>query len=244
MSEHAKTSPMKHAMILAAGLGTRMRPITDRMPKPLVEVAGRTLIDWTLDACRAGGVENAVVNVHYLADMMEAHLRSVPSPKITISDERDRILDSGGGVLKALPHLGDGPFFVLNADAIWIDGPRPSLRRLQEHWDPETMDILLLLAHSSTATGWGNRGDFAMDQNGRLRRTGRQEITPFVYAGAGIWKPELFAGRPEVFSLNRLFDEAAEKGRLHGLRLDGIWMHVGTPDAIPEAEAAVGRSLR
>ena len=235
---------LDHAMILAAGLGTRMRPITERMPKPLVRVAGKALIDWILDACRAGGVRRAVVNLHHHADMMEAHLAGVEDPAIVISDERERLLDSGGGVLKALPQLGVGPFFVLNADAIWIDGPTPSLRRLREHWDPERMDILLLLAHASTATGWGNRGDFAMDQNGRLARAARHEITPFVYAGAGIWKPELFAGRPEVFSLNRLFDEAAERGRLHGLRLDGLWMHVGTPDAIPEAEAAIRRSAR
>jgi N-acetyl-alpha-D-muramate 1-phosphate uridylyltransferase len=233
-----------HAMILAAGLGTRMRPITDRIPKPLVRVGGKALIDWILDACRAGGVVQAAVNVHYRADQIEAHLEGVAAPRIVISDERASLLDSGGGVLKALPHLGRGPFFVLNADAIWIDGPRPSLCRLKDHWDPATMDILLLLAHASSATGWGNRGDFAMDQNGRLRRAARHEVTPFVYAGAGIWKPELFAGRPDVFSLNRLFDEAAERGRLHGLRLDGLWMHVGTPDAIPEAEAAILRSAR
>jgi MurNAc alpha-1-phosphate uridylyltransferase len=132
----------------------------------------------------------------------------------------------------------------LNADAIWVDGPRPSLQRLAEHWDPETMDVLLLLAHASSATGWGNKGDFAMDQTGRLRRPEKGEVTPFVYAGAGIWQPELFAGRPEVFSLNRIFDEAIARGRLHGLRLDGIWMHVGTPDAVPEAEAAIRRSIR
>lgn len=235
---------LRHAMILAAGLGTRMRPITERMPKPLIEVAGKPLVDWILDYCREGGVEEAVVNVHHFADMMERHLAAVEAPRITISDERAGLLDSGGGVRKALPHLGSGPFFVLNADAIWIDGPRPSLARLREHWDPASMDILLLLAQSSSATGWGNRGDFAMDQTGRLRRAARHEITPFVYAGAGIWKPELFEGRPEVFSLNKLFDEAAERGRLHGLRLDGVWMHVGTPDAIPEAEAAVLRSVR
>jgi MurNAc alpha-1-phosphate uridylyltransferase len=235
---------LDHAMILAAGLGTRMRPITERLPKPLIQVGGKALIDWILDACRAAGVRQAVVNVHHHADMMEAHLAAVEKPAVVISDERERLLDSGGGVLKALPHLGTGPFFVLNADAIWIDGPTPSLRRLHEHWDPETMDILLLLAHASTATGWGNRGDFAMDQNGRLRRAARHEITPFVYAGAGIWKPELFEGQPEVFSLNKLFDAAAERGRLHGLRLDGLWMHVGTPDAIPEAEAAIRRSVR
>ncbi len=236
--------PLTHAMILAAGLGTRMRPITDTMPKPLIKVGGKALVDYILGYCREGGVTDAVVNVHYLADQMEAHVRAVQAPRITVSDERGGLLDSGGGVKKALLHLGQGPFFILNADAIWIEGPRPALSLLREAFDPQTMDILLLLAHSSNATGWGNRGDFAMDQQGTLRRAGKSEITPFVYAGAGIWKPELFTGRPDVFSLNRLFDEAAEKGRLHGLRLDGTWMHVGTPDAIPEAEAVIERSLR
>ncbi len=221
-----------------------MRPITDIMPKPLIKVAGKALVDYIFDYCRDGGVTDAVVNVHYLADQMEAHVKAVRQPRVTISDERAGLLDSGGGVKKAMPHLGKGPFFILNADAIWVDGPQPSLNRLREQWNPETMDILLLLAHSSSATGWGNRGDFAMDQNGRLRRAARSEVTPFVYAGAGIWKPELFAGKPDIFSLNKLFDEAADKGRLHGLRLDGIWMHVGTPDAIPEAEAAIRRSAR
>ena len=242
MSQPSQTPAIRHAMVLAAGLGTRMRPITDTLPKPLIEVAGKALIDYIFDYCRAGGVDEAVVNVHYRADQMEAHLRAITAPRITVSDERAGLLDSGGGVKKALPHLGQGPFFILNADAIWVDGPTPSLQRLRDHWDPASMDILMLLAHSSTATGWGNRGDFDMDQNGRLRRAGKSEITPFVYAGAGIWSPELFEARPDVFSLNALFDEAAEKGRLHGLRLDGTWMHVGTPDAIPEAEAAIRRS--
>jgi MurNAc alpha-1-phosphate uridylyltransferase len=189
-------------------------------------------------------VSDAVVNVHYLADLMEAHLEGVSRPRIRISDERAALLDSGGGVRKALPHLGGGDFFVLNADAIWVDGPRPSLLRLAEHWDPARMDVLLLLAHSASATGWGNRGDFAMDQDGALRRPAAGEVTPYVYAGAGIWKTSLFAGRPEKFSLNRIFDEAIAEGRLHGLRLDGLWMHVGTPDAIPEAEAAMLRWTR
>jgi MurNAc alpha-1-phosphate uridylyltransferase len=233
-----------HAMVLAAGLGTRMRPLTDTLPKPLIKVAGKALIDYIFDYCRGAGVTDAVVNVHYLAEMIEDHVAKVASPRITISDERAGLLDSGGGVKKALPLLGSGPFFILNADAIWVDGPQPSLNRLREHWDPGTMDILLLLAMSSSATGWGNRGDFAMDQNGRLRRAAKHEVTPFVYAGAGIWKPELFDGRPDIFSLNRLFDEAADQGRLHGLRLDGTWMHVGTPDAIGEAEAAIRQSAR
>jgi N-acetyl-alpha-D-muramate 1-phosphate uridylyltransferase len=234
--------PIDHAMVLAAGLGKRMRPITDTIPKPLIKVAGKALVDYIFDYCRDGGVSDAVVNVHYLADQMEAHVKAVKQPRITISDERAGLLDSGGGVKKAMPYLGTGPFFILNADAIWVDGPQPSLDRLRQQWNPDSMDILLLLAHSSSATGWGNRGDFAMDQNGRLRRAGRSEVTPFIYAGAGIWRPELFADRPDVFSLNTLFDEAIEKGRLHGLRLDGVWMHVGTPDAIPEAEAAIRRS--
>jgi MurNAc alpha-1-phosphate uridylyltransferase len=231
-------------MVLAAGLGTRMRPVTDTRPKPLVEIGGKALVDFILDACAVAGVETAVVNVHYLADMMEAHLAGRERPRVVVSDERDRLLDSGGGVLKALPVLGDEPFFILNADAVWIDGPRSNLRRLAEAWDPDTMDVLLLCAPSSTAVGWGNRGDFAMDQLGRLTRAGAREITPFVYAGAGIWKPGLFAGRPEVFSLNRIFDELVPQGRLHGLRLEGFWMHVGTPDAIPEAERVLIQSAR
>jgi N-acetyl-alpha-D-muramate 1-phosphate uridylyltransferase len=238
------TPAIDHAMVLAAGMGTRMRPITDRMPKPLIEVGGKAMIDWILDACHEGGVNDAVVNVHYLADMMEAHLRHRTQPRLRISDERAALLDSGGGVKKAMPHLGGGPFFILNADAVWIDGPTPSLNRLRQHWNPETMDVLLLLAHSASATGWGNRGDFNMDQTGRLTRAAKTEVTPFVYAGAGVWKPELFDNRPDVFSLNKLFDEAADKGRLHGLRLDGLWMHVGTPDAIEEAETAIARSVR
>jgi N-acetyl-alpha-D-muramate 1-phosphate uridylyltransferase len=241
---HPIRHAIRHAMVLAAGMGSRMRPITDTIPKPLVKVAGKALVDYILDYCRDGGVDEAVVNVHYLANLMEGHVRAVQHPRVTVSDERSGLLDSGGGVKKALPHLGNGPFFVLNADAIWVDGPVPSLNRLRDLWDPATMDILLLLASSASATGWGNRGDFAMDQTGRLRRAAKYEVTPFVYAGAGIWKPELFEGRPDVFSLNTLFDEAAAKGRLHGLRLDGVWMHVGTPDAIPEAEAAILRSTR
>jgi N-acetyl-alpha-D-muramate 1-phosphate uridylyltransferase len=238
----APDATIRHAMILAAGLGTRMRPLTDTLPKPLIKVMGKPLVDYIFGYCRDAGVTDTVVNVHYFADKMEAHCRGVKNPRVTISDERAALLDSGGGVKKALPALGDGPFFILNADAIWVDGPRPSLARLAEHWNPETMDVLLLLAHASTATGWGNRGDFAMDQNGRLARPAKGEVTPFVYAGAGIWKRELFDGRPDVFSLNRIFDEAIAGGRLQGLRLDGIWMHVGTPDAIPEAEAAIRRS--
>jgi N-acetyl-alpha-D-muramate 1-phosphate uridylyltransferase len=236
--------PISHAMVLAAGLGTRMRPITNTLPKPLVPVGGQPLLDHILAYARTAGVSDAVVNVHYLADQMEAHLAKVVTPRIRISDERATLLDSGGGVRKALPHLGDGPFFVLNADQIWNEGPTPALTRLSDAWRPDDMDILLLLASTANATGWGNRGDFAMAQDGRLTRASRQEMTPFVYAGAGIWKPELFADRPEVFSLNLLFNEAAARGRLYGLRLDGLWMHVGTPGSIPEAEEAMAKAIK
>jgi MurNAc alpha-1-phosphate uridylyltransferase len=236
-------SPPKRAMILAAGLGTRMRPITNALPKPLVRVGGRPLIDHILLACRDAGVEQAIVNVHHLADMMEDHVRGWRGPEVAVSDERGRLLDSGGGVLKALPRLGDEPFYVFNADAIWVDGPRSNLLRLAEVWDPARMDVLLLCPSATSATGWGNGGDFAMDQDGRLRRPDHGEVTPFIYGGAGIWKPELFANRPEVFSLNVIFDEAIAAGRLFGLRLDGFWMHVGTPDAIREADEAIRLSV-
>jgi len=223
-------APVDSAMLLAAGLGTRMRPLTDHRPKPMIDIL--------LDKLAGAGVSRAVVNVHYLADVLETHLAQRQRPAIAISDERAGLLDSGGGVLKALPKLGE-TFFVLNADAIWVDGPRSNLALLMEAWRPQEMDILLLLAPTTTSVGWGNRGDFAMDQAGRLRRPRAGEVTPFAYAGAGIWKRELFAGMPERFSLNRLFDEAIARQRLFGLRLDGWWMHVGTPAAVDEANACI-----
>jgi N-acetyl-alpha-D-muramate 1-phosphate uridylyltransferase len=239
----AKMSATKinSAMILAAGLGTRMRPITNTMPKPLIKVDGKALIDYILGYCVDGGVEKAVVNVHYLADQMEAHVTQISKPHITISDERAQLLDSGGGVKKALPHLGNDAFFILNADAIWLEGKTPALNRLRRHWNPDMMDVLLLIADSSDATGWSGRGDFMMEAEGRLRRPNKEEATQHVYAGAGIWKRSLFDGRPEIFSLNKIFDEAIQKGRLLGLPLNNLWMHVGTPDAIPEAEEALTR---
>jgi MurNAc alpha-1-phosphate uridylyltransferase len=235
----SKTTRINHAMLLAAGLGTRMRPLTDDRPKPLVKAGGKTLLDHNLDQLVEAGIENVVVNVHYLADQLEAHCARRAQPKIRISDERAGLLDSGGGVRKALPMLGKGPFFCLNADTIWLNGPQPNLKRMMAHFDPDRMDILLMVAPTVTTIGWGNRGDFRMLQDGRLERAGRHEVVPFAYCGVAILKPELFANRPEVFSLNRLFDEAQEAGRLHGLRLDGLFMHVGTPEALAEAEAAL-----
>jgi MurNAc alpha-1-phosphate uridylyltransferase len=233
------TAP-KHAMVLAAGLGTRMRPFNGRIPKPLVAVGGKALIDYALDRLAEEGVERAVVNVHHLADQIERHLAHRQRPKIVISDERSELLGTGGGVVKALPELGDGPFFHVNSDTIWIDGVQPNLRRLAAGFDPVRMDALLLLATTAASIGYSGRGDFLMAPDGRLTRRGEREVAPFVYAGAAILTPAFFADAPAgAFSMSPLFDRAAEAGRLCGLRLEGLWMHVGTPEAIKAAEAAI-----
>jgi N-acetyl-alpha-D-muramate 1-phosphate uridylyltransferase len=236
------TAP-RTAMVLAAGLGERMRPLTDRMPKPLVAVAGKALIDHVLDRLAAAGVERAVVNVHYLADMIERHLKDRTKPQIVISDERDKLLNTGGGVVKALGAIGREPFIHLNSDTIWIDSVKPNLERLAEAFDSATMDALLLLAPVSTSIGYPGRGDFTMAPDGRLTKRGERDIAPFVYAGAAILRPELFRDPPDgAFSLTTLFQRAEAEGRLHGLRLEGVWMHVGTPEAIKDAEAAIAAS--
>ncbi len=235
----------KTAMVLAAGLGTRMRPLTDRVPKPLVPVGGKPLIDHVLDRLAQAGVERAVVNVHHFAEQMIDHIEGRSEPRITISDERGLLLDTGGGVMKALPMLGETPFFHLNADTIWIDGVRSNLMRLAEAFDAGTMDALLLLAPTAGSIGYPGRGDFVMASDGRLRRRAERDVAPFVYAGAAILTPRLFDNAPEgAFSLNALFDRAAAAGRLFGLRLEGLWMHVGTPEAIAAAEAAINASAR
>lgn len=231
------------AMVLAAGLGERMRPLTDRMPKPLVPVAGKALIDHVLDRLAAAGIERAVVNVHYLAGMIEDHLKGRTEPRIVISDERDKLLDTGGGVVKALGAIGAEPFVHVNSDTIWIDGARPNLERLAEAFDPAAMDALLLLAPVATSIGYGGRGDFIMAADGRLTRRAERDTAPFVYAGAAVLRPELFKDAPPgPFPLTALFDRAGAQGRLHGLRLEGAWMHVGTPEAIKDAEAAMAAS--
>ncbi|HEY8566747.1 MAG TPA: nucleotidyltransferase family protein [Beijerinckiaceae bacterium] len=237
-------TPIRTAMVLAAGLGQRMRPITDTLPKPLVRVGGRALIDYSLDRLAEAGIETAVVNVHHLPDQIEAHVRGRTVPRIVISDERDRLLETGGGVKRALPLLGAEPFLALNSDSLWIEGPRANLPRFLASWDSGRMDILLLVAATATSLGYDGAGDFAMDTGGTLRRRREREVTPFVYAGVAILKPELFADTPEgAFSLNLLFDRAIAAGRLHGLRLDGQWLHVGTPDAIAAAEERLAASV-
>jgi len=227
------------AMVLAAGLGTRMRPLTERMPKPLVAVAGRALLDHVLDKLADAKVAEAVINVHYLPDQIIDHVAARSRPRIIISDERDAVLGTGGGVVKALPLLGDTPFFHLNADTLWIDGAQPNLARLAEAFDPARMDALLLMAPTAGSIGYSGSGDYAMRPDGTLQRRPEREVVPFVYAGVAILSPALFADAPcGAFSLTRLFDRANEAGRLFGLRLDGIWMHVGTPDAVEAAEQA------
>jgi MurNAc alpha-1-phosphate uridylyltransferase len=234
----------KTAMVFAAGLGMRMRPITETLPKPLVEVHGRTLIDYCLDRLAENGVERAIVNVHWLADRVEAHLARRRAPKVLISDERTQLLDQGGGVKRALPLIGDDPFLICNTDAFWIEGPRSNIARLARSFDPETMDILLLVAASAGAVGVDWPGDFVMSHDGRLQPRDPRHVAPFVYTGVGIVKPQLLAKeKAEVFRLAPFFHAAAAKGRLYGVRLDGLWVHVGRPESIAEAETAIDRSI-
>jgi MurNAc alpha-1-phosphate uridylyltransferase len=231
-------------MVLAAGLGTRMRPFNGKIPKPLVSVGGKALIDYVLDRLADAGVERAVVNVHHLAGEIERHLAARQRPRIVISDERAELLGTGGGVIKALPLLGDGPFFHVNSDTIWIDGVKPNLGRLADAFDPVRMDALLLVAPTATSIGYTGRGDFAMAPDGRLTRRGEREVVPFVYAGAAILTPAFLAGAPTgPSSMSPMFDRATDAGRLYGLRLEGVWMHVGTPEAIKAAEEAILESV-
>jgi MurNAc alpha-1-phosphate uridylyltransferase len=242
LSQTSSRAPRK-AIVLAAGLGKRMLPITATMPKPLVKVAGRSLIDFALDKLHEAGVETAVVNVHHFADMLEAHLRGREAPRIVVSDERSELLETGGGVRKALPLLGDEPFITFNSDSLWIEGKEPNLLRLVQAWDPDRMDILMLVAPLSTSIGFEGRGDFHQDSDGRLRRRGTGDSAPFAYAGVAIVKPELVHGTPDgAFSANAFYDRAIAKNRLYGLCLEGQWLHVGEPQAIAEAERCLAAS--
>src|SRR5690242_4782082 len=242
MAKTSRTAKPSRAMVLAAGRGTRMRPLTDGMPKPLVRVAGKALIDHVLDRLADADVATAIVNVHHFAEQIERHLADRRRPKIVISDEGERLLGTGGGVAKVIK-MFDAPFYHVNSDTIWIDGVRPNLERQADAFDAAAMDALLLLAPSATSIGYAGHGDFAMTPDGRLRRRREGEVLPFVYAGAAILSPALFADCPGGdFPLTLLFDRAAESGRLFGLRLEGLWMHVGTPEAIEAAEAAITAS--
>jgi MurNAc alpha-1-phosphate uridylyltransferase len=235
----ASTLGPKKAMVLAAGLGQRMRPLTDKMPKPLVKVLGEPMLDTILDRLQAHGIEKVVVNTHYLGEMIEAHLKDRKRPKIALSPESD-LLETGGGVNKALPLLGDEPFFVLNGDVCWLDGLTPALARLAAIWNDAEMDALLLLHPTCSAFGYEGIGDYLMDPVGRLRRRQERQIAPFIYAGIQILHPRLFADAPEgSFSLNKLYDKAQQAERLWGLRHDGEWYHVGTPAELRAVEDAL-----
>jgi MurNAc alpha-1-phosphate uridylyltransferase len=230
----------KRAMVLAAGLGARMRPLTDGRPKALVEVMGRPLIDHALDRLAAAGVSPAVVNLHHFADQLEAHLTKRTAPRIVISDERKELLNTGGGIARALLQLGEAPFFLLNSDSFWVEGDASNLTRLADRFDGRRMDALLLLAPVAAAIGYEGNGDYFVEDEGRIRRRLGGDKAPYIYAGAAILSPALFRGAPDgAFPLTPLFDRAEQVGRLCGLALEGLFLHVGTPAAVVAAEEAI-----
>ena len=229
------------AMVMAAGMGKRMRPLTATMPKPMVRVAGKPLIDHALDRLAESGVTNAIVNVHYLADALEAHVLDRKVPTVTISDERDQLLETGGGLIKAADLLPD-TFFCLNADNIWLDGPKSAFHDLSARWDADKMDALLLLVGHARAENFKGKGDFHMDGEGRLKRRQSGRIAPFIYTGIQLLSKRLLRDAPEgKFSTNILWNRAMEEGRLFGVSFTGMWFEVGTPDAIAPTEDALKR---
>ena len=235
-----EAAPPRTAMVMAAGLGTRMRPLTATRPKPLVEVAGKPLIDHVFDRLRAAGVEQVVVNVHYLADVMEAHLADCPGLGITVSDERALLLETGGGLVQAAPMIAEDKFLVVNSDNFWIDGPADSLRLLASHWRDADMDALLLLIPHARASNTAGVGDFHMDAAGRLRRRGAGRVAPFVFTGIQIVSKRLLRDAPTgAFSTNIFWDRAIAEGRCFGAVHQGLWFDVGTPPAIAATEAAL-----
>lgn len=229
------------AMVMAAGLGKRMRPLTATRPKPLIPVAGRTLLDRVLDHLRVVGVQKAVINVHYLADRIEAHLAARDQGlEIAISDEREQLLETGGGLVKALPLIDTDPFFAINSDNLWVDGPVDTLRLLAQRWDDRIMDALLLLVPLARAANHSGPGDFHMDPWGRLSRRREARVAPFVYTGIQIISKRLIVDPPsEVFSTNIFWNRALEAGRLYGVVHPGLWFDVGTPEAVVKTEAAI-----
>jgi MurNAc alpha-1-phosphate uridylyltransferase len=231
------------AMLMAAGLGKRMRPLTATRPKPLVRVAGQPLIDHALDRIEAAGIHRTIINVHYLADAVEAHLQARAKrtgAEYIISDERPKLLETGGGLVKALPLIGDKPFLCANSDNIWIDGPVDSILSLAERWDGAEMDALLLLVPQARATGHAGLGDFHMDARGRLVRRRQGRVAPFVFTGVQILSPALIQDPPsEAFSTNVFWNRAIAAGRAYGLSHSGLWFDVGTPQSIALVEAGI-----
>jgi MurNAc alpha-1-phosphate uridylyltransferase len=229
------------AMIMAAGLGKRMRPLTATRPKPLIEVSGKALLDHVLEKLRAAGVEKVVVNVHYLADALEAHLASRDHGlEVVISDERNQLMETGGGLIQALPLIDCDPFLALNSDNLWIDGPADTVKLLASQWDDARMDALLLLVPQARALNNKGMGDFHMDRTGRLRRRERSHVAPFVFTGIQMVSKRLLRDAPGgPFSTNVLWDRAIEEGRAFGAVHQGLWFDVGTPQSIPMTEAAL-----
>ena len=229
------------AMIMAAGLGKRMRPLTATRPKPLIEVGGKPLLDHVLEKLRIAGVRKIVVNVHYLADSIEAHLLSrADGLEVVISDERGQLMETGGGLVKAAPLIDCDPFLALNSDNLWVDGPADTLKLLASQWDDTKMDALLLLVPQARALNHKGMGDFHMDRSGRLRRRERSHVAPFVFTGVQMVSKRLLRDTPEgPFSTNILWDRAIEEGRCFGAVHQGLWFDVGTPRSIPMTEAAI-----
>ena len=231
--------PVETGMVLAAGLGTRLRPLTDSMPKALVTVQGRTLLDRALDHLQSVGVKRVVVNTHHKSQMIERHLADRKTPEITLSYE-PTLLDTGGGVANALPHLGE-PFFVVNSDAVWLNGRVPALRRLAGTFDPEHHDAALLMQETVPAVGYDGRGDFSLDPVGVPRRRGESEVVPFLFAGVQLLSHRLFAGEPVApYSMNRLWDKAIAQGRIIAIVHDGTWYDVGTVAGLAATESRLG----
>ena len=228
----------KSAMVLAAGLGLRMRPLTDHRPKPMIEVAGQALIDWALARIADAGVSRAVVNLHYLGEQIQEHLKDRTAPSITFSPE-DPILETGGGIERALAKLGTDPFFACNSDGLWLDGHKNALTRLADMWDDDAMDGILLLHDPAQAMGYDGPGDFTIASNGHVtRRTDDPANKAYVFTGVQLLHPRLFVDTPGgAYSLNVLYDRALAAGRLFGLVHDGAWFHVGTPEARDATEA-------
>lgn len=226
------------AMFLAAGLGTRMKPLTELTPKPLIKVGGKALIDWPMDQLAAAGVPRAVVNAHHHAPQMIAHMKGRQNPVVTISDETAQLLDTGGGLVKALPLLGNAPFFVFGCDTVTLDGPTPALERLARKWNSDELDVLMLVHPMETAHGFDSAGDFFVDTEGHLTRRGIATRAPYAYTGIQIIHPRILAGEKAVpFSMNKLWDKAIAARRMKGVVHDGVWIHVGTPDAVEKTDA-------
>ncbi|MAV88749.1 MAG: mannose-1-phosphate guanylyltransferase [Rhodospirillaceae bacterium] len=228
---------LETAMILAAGLGLRLRPITNKIPKPLVKVANRTLLDHTIDKLLAIGVKTAIINIHYLGDQIRQHLSERTDLEIIFASEADTLLETGGGIKNVLEYFGNEPFLACNADVLWLNGPSPVLKRMQNSWHDEQMDGLLMLHSTVEAYGYTGNGDFELDSVGKLSRKLERELTPYLFTGVQILHPRIFKGTPSgAFSLNMIYDKLIKTDRLYGILNDGEWFHIGTPDGLDQAE--------